>query len=112
MGANDSAGATHTGTITLEVLTAGEGVLTLTAGSSNAPQLDKFEIVKSEAADASNDYQGTINYTAGSVENREGVEGPIALAFDGNVSTYWHSAWSPSWNTSQMQDYLWVKFEL
>ena len=57
------------------------------------------------------DYEGTIRYTAGSVEEREGVEGPIALAFDGNENTFWHSEWSPSWNTSQLEEYLWVKFE-
>ena len=42
--AESSADTTHTVVLTWEVVTPGAGVLTLTAGSSNAPQLDKFDI--------------------------------------------------------------------
>ena len=42
--AESSADTTHTVVMTWEVVTPGAGVLTLTAGSSNAPQLDKFDI--------------------------------------------------------------------
>ena len=42
--AESSANTTHTVVLTWEVVTPGAGVLTLTAGSSNAPQLDKFDI--------------------------------------------------------------------
>ena len=42
--AESSADTTHTVVLTWEVVTPGAGMLTLTAGSSNAPQLDKFDI--------------------------------------------------------------------
>ena len=44
MGASDGANATHTGEIEFEVVTAGAGALTFTAGIKNAPQIDKFDI--------------------------------------------------------------------
>lgn len=43
-GASDSAGATHTASFTLTVTAPGAGVLKITAGSYNAPQMDCFEI--------------------------------------------------------------------
>lgn len=42
--AESSADTTHTTILTWEVTTPGASALTLTAGSSNAPQLDKFDI--------------------------------------------------------------------
>lgn len=45
-GANDSATATHEQEFTMNVLTAGDGILTIAAGASGAPQIDKLVISK------------------------------------------------------------------
>lgn len=45
-GANDSAGATHEKEFTMNVAAAGEGILTIAAGASGAPQIDKLVISK------------------------------------------------------------------
>ncbi|HIX63693.1 MAG TPA: FIVAR domain-containing protein, partial [Candidatus Mediterraneibacter colneyensis] len=45
-GANDSAGATHEKEFTMNVETAGDGILTIAAGASGAPQIDKLVISK------------------------------------------------------------------
>ena len=45
-GANDSAGATHEEEFTMNVATAGDGILTIAAGASGAPQIDKLVISK------------------------------------------------------------------
>lgn len=45
-GANDSAGATHEKEFTMNVATAGDGILTIAAGASGAPQIDKLVISK------------------------------------------------------------------
>ena len=71
---------TPLGTVTFEVVTAGEGALTLTAASAGAPQLDKFDITYVDAADDSMDYTGTVTYTTGSEQpaaSEDAVEGPL-----------------------------------
>ena len=45
-GANDSAGATHEKEFTMNVAAAGDGILTIAAGASGAPQIDKLVISK------------------------------------------------------------------
>lgn len=45
-GANDSAGATHEKAFTMNVAAAGKGILTIAAGASGAPQIDKLVISK------------------------------------------------------------------
>lgn len=45
-GANDSASETHEKEFTMNVETAGEGILTIAAGASGAPQIDKLVISK------------------------------------------------------------------
>lgn len=45
--------------------------------------------------------------TAGSVEEREGEEGPVALALDGDTNTRWHSNWTPD-----ARENLWFDIEL
>ena len=58
------------------------------------------------------DYTGNIVYTTGSEQSQSGNEGPVSLAFDNNVNTFWHSEWNPTWSSSQLENYLWVEFEL
>jgi hexosaminidase len=53
-----------------------------------------------------------ITYKTGSQQPQSGSEGPVSLAFDGNTNTYWHSEWTPSWSSSQLENYLWVEFKL
>ena len=67
---------------------------------------------ESDASDGSKDYTGAVTYRTGSAQPQSGSEGPISFAFDNDTSTYWHSEWTPSWSTSQMQQYLWVEFML
>ena len=45
-GANDSAGATHKQEFTMNVVAADDGILTIAAGASGAPQIDKLVISK------------------------------------------------------------------
>ena len=45
-GANDSAGATHEATFTIEVVTSGDGKLIFQGGANKGPQIDRIEITK------------------------------------------------------------------
>lgn len=64
------------------------------------PAYDKEDLAKDQ-----------ITYTTGSEQPRTGNEGPIELAFDNDVTTFWHSEYNPTWNTADCAEHLWVEFE-
>ena len=72
--------------------------------------------VELSPSDDSRDYDiEKLTVSAGSEELELGDtdrEGPIELAFDGDVNTLWHSLWRPTWNEAERENYLWVEFEL
>lgn len=73
-GASDSAGATHTETFEMNVVTAGAGSLVLTAGAKNAPQLDKFDLVLKEEGGAAVD-KTALNASITEAEGKLAEEG-------------------------------------
>lgn len=63
---------------------------------------------KTNPADDSHDIDVShYTATAGSVEERAGEEGPVALALDGDTNTRWHSNWTPD-----ARENLWFDIEL
>lgn len=67
-----------------------------------------YVIRKANPADASHDLDVSLyTATAGSTEEREGNEGPVALALDGDPGTWWHSDWTPD-----LRENLWFDIEL
>ncbi|WP_066387432.1 discoidin domain-containing protein [Neobacillus mesonae] len=59
--------------------------------------ISSFHVEKGKFVDPTRIDTKTMKITATSEETSQGdtnVEGPIKLAFDGNVNTFWHSKWS------------------
>ena len=100
------------------VLPAYEGKVLVITEAEDHTAKSVYEIVlgqskPSDPTSSSNDLPLTaMTYKTGSEQGQSGSEGPVRFAFDGDVSTFWHSEWSPSWSASQYQDYLWVEFDL
>ena len=100
------------------VLPAYEGKVLVITEAEDHTAKSVYEILlgqskPSDPTSSSNDLPLTaMTYKAGSAQAQSGSEGPIRFAFDGDVSTFWHSEWSPSWAASQYQNYLWVEFDL
>ena len=106
---------TGTASTTFGITEAGQLVeITITARDGKTTETYYLEIAKAEdpSSDAKDYPLDKITYSTGSEQSVSGDEGPIAYAFDGNTSTFWHSEWTPSWSTSQSEQYLWVEFDL
>lgn len=94
----------------LDSATEGTKTITVTYGDC-AKTFDVKVVPAGSAEDPSKDVPlDKITATAGSVEVREGNEGPLELAFDGKENTWWHSEWNPnSWyGTEDCSKHLWV----
>ena len=100
------------------VLPAYEGKVLVITEAEDHTAKSVYEILlgqskPSDPTSSSNDLPLTaMTYKTGSAQAQSGSEGPIRFAFDGDVSTFWHSEWSPSWAANQYQNYLWVEFDL
>lgn len=111
----DTTKGTGTASTTFSITEAGQYVdIIITARDGETTAAYLLNIAKAEdPTNDSKDYPlDKMEYSTGSEQPVSGNEGPVAYAFDGDTSTFWHSAWTPTWDSSECAEHLWVEFVL